>query len=78
MHRKDGSVDEETREQPRGGEDAFASAADIVDKFKKLSRATMPEPQQARLIDMILNMDTLPDMRTLPEALRKVQRVVIE
>jgi 2-methylcitrate dehydratase PrpD len=73
VHLCDGSVEQETREQPRGGEDAFASEADIVDKFKKLSRATLPEAQQADLIDMILNMEKLPDMRRLPEALRARQ-----
>jgi aconitate decarboxylase len=70
VHLKDGTVEAETREQPRGGEDAFASEADITDKFKKLSRASMSETQQADLIDMILNMEHLPDMRALPEALR--------
>jgi 2-methylcitrate dehydratase PrpD len=69
VHLKDGAVEQETREQPRGGEDAFASEADIVDKFKKLSRATLSEAQQADLIDMILNMETMPDMARLPEAL---------
>src|SRR5580704_15568902 len=70
VHLRDGSVEQETREQPRGGEDAFASEADIVDKFKKLSRPTLPEAQQTDLIEMILNMEKLPDMRRLPEALR--------
>jgi hypothetical protein len=32
----------------------------------------MSERQQADLIDMILNMERLPDMRALPEALRTV------
>jgi 2-methylcitrate dehydratase PrpD len=71
VHLKDGSVEQETREQPRGGEDAFAPATEIIAKFKKLSRATMSETQQADLIDMILNMESLPDVRRLPEALRK-------
>jgi 2-methylcitrate dehydratase PrpD len=70
VHRKDGSVDEETREQPRGGEDAFAGAADIIEKFKKLSRACISESRQADVIDLILNMERLPDMRALPDALR--------
>jgi 2-methylcitrate dehydratase PrpD len=70
VHFKDGSVDEETREQPRGGEDAFADATDIIEKFKKLSRARMSEPRQADVIDLILNMERLPDMRALPDALR--------
>jgi aconitate decarboxylase len=72
VHLRDGSVERETRAQPRGGEDAFASAAEIIEKFKKLSRATMSETQQADLIAMILNMESLPDMRRLPEALRKL------
>ena len=67
---RDGTVERETREPPRGGEDAFAPAADIIEKFKKLSRATMSEARQAGLIDMILDMENMPDMRRLPEALR--------
>ena len=70
VHLKDGTIERETRELPRGGEDAFAPAPDIIEKFKKLSRATMSETQQADLIDMILNMESFPDMRRLPEALR--------
>ena len=30
----------------------------------------MSEARQADLIDMIMNMESLPDMRVLPEALR--------
>jgi 2-methylcitrate dehydratase PrpD len=70
VHLKDGTIERETRELPRGGEDAFAPASDIIEKFKKLSRATMSATQQADLIDMILNMESMPDMRRLPEALR--------
>jgi aconitate decarboxylase len=70
VHLRDGTIEQETREQPRGGEDAFASERDIIEKFKKLSRAILSEPQQADLIDMILNMEALPDVRALPEALR--------
>src|SRR5580704_15833853 len=69
VHLKDGSVEEETREQPRGGEDAFAPAADIIEKFKKLSRAALSDTRQADVIDMILDMENLPDIRALPEAL---------
>jgi len=70
VHLRDGTVEAETREQPRGGEDAFAPAADIIDKFKKLSRGFVSERQQADLIDMIMNMERLPDMRALPKALQ--------
>ena len=55
---------------PAGGEDAFAPASEIIAKFKKLSRATMSETQQAEVIDMILNLESLPDMGRLPGALR--------
>ena len=72
VHLKDGTVEEETREQPRGGEDAFASAAEIIEKFRKLSRARLSEQRQADVIDMIMNMEKVPDMRALPEALRTV------
>ena len=70
VHLKDGTIERETRELPRGGEDAFAPAADIIEKFKKLSRARLSDRRQADVIDMILNMEKVPDMRTLPEALR--------
>ncbi len=38
IHFRDGSVESETREAPRGSEQSFASADDIVDKFRKLTR----------------------------------------
>jgi 2-methylcitrate dehydratase PrpD len=69
-HLKDGTIERETREQPRGGEDAFASASDIVDKFRKLARARLPDAQQRELIDMVQNLERLPDVAALAEALR--------
>jgi hypothetical protein len=67
---RDGTIERETRELPRGGEDAFAPASDIIEKFKKLSRGRISEARQADLIDMIMNMERLPDIRVLPETLR--------
>ena len=67
---KDGSVESETREAPRGSEQSFASTADIVDKFRKLTRGVMAAMQQDALIDAVLNLDKLPDSRTLIERLR--------
>jgi aconitate decarboxylase len=72
VHLRDGTIERETRELPRGGEDAFAPASDIIEKFKKLSRGRISEARQDDLIDMIMNMENLPDMRVLPEALRAV------
>ncbi len=68
---RDGTVDTETREAARGGEDAFAPAADIVEKFRKLSREAMTEGQQDEVVDVILNMENKPDLRRLPELLRQ-------
>ena len=39
VHLRDGSVESETREAPRGSEHSFATSDEIVDKFRKLTRA---------------------------------------
>jgi len=67
---RDGSVERESREAPRGSEHAFAEAADIVGKFRKLSRGVMPKAQQDALIDAVLGLDKLADSRTLIEQLQ--------
>jgi aconitate decarboxylase len=64
---RDGSFEQEMCEAPRGSEQSFASEADIVDKFRKLSRAVMPEPQQSALIDAVLNLDRLEDASLLSD-----------
>jgi aconitate decarboxylase len=61
----DGSVHSETREAPRGSEHSFAPAGDIVDKFRKLTRAAMPKDQQDALVEAVLNIETLADARDL-------------
>ena len=60
----------ETREAPRGSEQSFASADDIVGKFRKLTRGVMTSAQQDDLIDAVLGLDKLPDSRTLIERLQ--------
>jgi 2-methylcitrate dehydratase PrpD len=67
---RDGSVESETREAPRGSEQSFAGADDIVGKFRKLTRGVMQEPQQDALVDAVLGLDKLPDSLTLIERLR--------
>jgi aconitate decarboxylase len=67
---RDGSVERETREAPRGSEQSFAGADEIVGKFRKLTRGVMPATQQDALIDAVLGLDKLPDSRTLIERLR--------
>jgi 2-methylcitrate dehydratase PrpD len=70
IHFRDGSVESETREAPRGSEQSFASAEDIVAKFRKLTRAVMSATQQDALVDAVLDLDKLADSRTLIEQLR--------
>jgi aconitate decarboxylase len=70
VHFRDGSVESEAREAPRGSEQSFASAADIVEKFCKLARGVMPGPQQEALIEAVMGLEQLPDSRILIERLR--------
>jgi 2-methylcitrate dehydratase PrpD len=70
VHLSDGSVHSETREAPRGSEHSFASADDIVDKFRKLTRGTMPERQQDALVNAMLKLETLADSKELARLLQ--------
>jgi 2-methylcitrate dehydratase PrpD len=70
MHFRDGSVERETREAPRGSEHSFASADDIIGKFRKLVRGVMADAQQDALIDAVLRLDALPDSRDFIALLR--------
>ncbi|HXF55881.1 MAG TPA: MmgE/PrpD family protein [Hyphomicrobiaceae bacterium] len=70
VHLTDGSVHTETREAPRGSEQSFASEADIVDKFRKLTRAALPPRQQDGLVDAMLGLERLADARELIGLLR--------
>jgi hypothetical protein len=58
-------VHNETREAPRGSEHSFAPAADIVEKFRKLTRHAMPRAQQDALVDATLNVEKLADAKEL-------------
>ena len=70
VHLTDGSVHTETREAPRGSEHSFASAEDIVEKFRKLTRAVLPKSQQDALVDAMLNVERLNDTKELVRLLQ--------
>ena len=70
IHFKDGSKEEETREAPRGSEQSFAGADEIVGKFRKLTRFTMQPDQQDEVIGIVLGMEEIDDMARLPRALQ--------
>ncbi len=70
VHFRDGSVDRETRDAPRGSEQDFASETQVISKFRKLAGAVMAERQQNALIDAVLRLEDLPDSRAMIELLR--------
>jgi 2-methylcitrate dehydratase PrpD len=70
VHLDDGSVWTESREAPRGSEKSFGSREDIVDKFRKLSRAVLPAEQQAALVDAVLEAEKLPDASRIVSLMR--------
>jgi 2-methylcitrate dehydratase PrpD len=70
VHLRDGSCISETREAPRGSEHSFAPAADIVDKFKKLTRGVLPDRQRDALVHAVLGLEELADSRQLIGLLR--------
>ena len=69
---RDGGIECEMRDAPRGSEENFADEAQIIGKFRKLTRAAMPEQQQNALIEAVLRLEHLPDCRAMLEALRVV------
>jgi 2-methylcitrate dehydratase PrpD len=69
VHLADGTRHDETVAAPRGSEQAFASEADVVDKFRKLAGRTMGETQVSRINELVLSCDTLDDIGVLIDAL---------
>jgi 2-methylcitrate dehydratase PrpD len=72
VHFRDGGIEREMRDAPRGSEENFAGEAQIVGKFRKLTGAVMREQQQNALIEAVLRLERLPDSRTMIALLRPV------
>jgi len=70
VHFRDGTVERETREAPRGSEQSFASTEDIVAKFRKLTRGVMADKQQDALVEAVLTLESLPDSKRLAELMQ--------
>ena len=62
---KDGTVLEESVEYPRGSEHRFATEADVVSKFEKLARHSLPADQVASIRDAVLSLEKMPDVSKL-------------
>jgi aconitate decarboxylase len=69
VHFTDGTQESETMEAPRGSERKFASEADVVEKFRKLARRTLSDPQAERIVELLLRCDKLADIGELVSAL---------
>lgn len=65
VHLTDGTALRETVEAPR----AFASGAEIVDKFRKLARHRLAPPSVERLADLVMHLEDCPDTGALLRAL---------
>jgi len=71
VHFADESREDETVEAPRGSEQKFASEADVVDKFRKLTRGVLGDAGTGRIEEMVLGCDKLADVGPLLGALSK-------
>ncbi len=65
VHLKDGTVMETTVEAPRGSEQNFASAADVIAKYKSLARHALPAAQVDALCDAMMHAEDLDDAAQL-------------
>ena len=71
VHLADGTRHDETVEAPRGSERRFASEADVVAKFAKLSRHRLSDRDADRIRDLVLGCDKLADIGELVRALAR-------
>ncbi len=67
----DGTVMEETVEAPRGSEHSFASAEDVIAKFRKLAGVRLPSAQVEQIIDTVMHAERMDDARQLVALLAK-------
>ena len=66
---KNGQRLEGNQEVPRGSDEHFASANDIVGKFEKLAARALPAKRVAELRDAVLGLEQLPDAAQLAKLL---------
>jgi len=69
VHLKNGQRLEASREVPRGSDEHFASAEDIVGKFEKLAARALPATRVAELRDAVLGLEGLRDAAQLARLL---------
>jgi 2-methylcitrate dehydratase PrpD len=69
VHLKDGTVLQESVDAPRGSEQNFPDASDVIAKFKKLAGHSLPSSRLDQIIDLTLSLDSLQDVAPLIAAL---------
>ncbi|HUK06383.1 MAG TPA: MmgE/PrpD family protein [Stellaceae bacterium] len=74
VYLNDGTRLEETATSPRGSESSFASEADIVAKFRKLTARVLAPADLARVIETVRDIETLDDVRDLTRLLALTTR----
>ncbi|MDB5642470.1 MAG: MmgE/PrpD family protein [Hyphomicrobiales bacterium] len=67
---KNGDVETETVEAPRGSEQKFATEADVVAKFRKLAITQFSNEKVDRVVDLVLNAERLASAQDIVAALR--------
>jgi 2-methylcitrate dehydratase PrpD len=65
VHLKGGKQLEAAQEAPRGSDEHFASAADIVGKFEKLASRALPAKRVSELRDAVLGLEEMRDSARL-------------
>lgn len=66
---KDGTCMEETVEAPRGSEQKFASAADVIEKFRKLAGRRIAPARVDRIVELAMGAERLAKASDLTAAL---------
>lgn len=69
VHLRDGTVMEETAHTARGRESNFAPAADVVEKFKKLTAGVLSKDKVDGIVNTVLELEKLKDIRDLARLL---------
>jgi 2-methylcitrate dehydratase PrpD len=67
---KQGDVQEETVEAPRGSEHKFATEEDVIAKFRKLSETQFSREKTDKIIDLVMNAEKLSSAQDIAKALQ--------
>ena len=67
---KQGDVQEETVEAPRGSEKKFATEDDVIAKFRKLSETQFSRAKTDQIIDLVMNAEKLTSAQDISKALQ--------